>query len=508
MRFIAPFQAIDRAAGRWRAALTDPAGAERAVLASLAAYLVVWTVYGTIAKSSQGLHPDMTEVIAWSRDLSLGYLKHPPLAAALVWAWFSVFPVGEWSYYLLAMLMPTLALWIVWRLSADYLGVEKRIVGLALLTLIPFFNFHALKFNVNTVLMPLWAATTLWFLRSYRMRSALYAVLAGLGAAACMLGKYWSVFLLAGLIVAALIDRRRAAYFRSPAPWITVVVGAVALSPHLVWLVQHHFAPFSYAVGIHGEKPFAGTLVSALGYLGGSFGYVAIPLIIVLVTARPKLATLADMAWPANDERRLAAAAFWAPLLLPVMGAIAGRTEITSLWSMPAWTLLPVLLLSPPPVPARAIDTRRLLIAAGTVPLVMLLASPVIAVIAQRQGPLPASAQANLLAAQVESLWHQTTPSPLRFVGGDTDLAYGVISYAPERPRALSDMPPPAAETLRRSGMVLVCFAADAGCKAKAAAIARSAPGSRTIDADIMRNFLRFPGKLQHYTIVIVPPRR
>ena len=56
---------------------------------------------------------------------------------------------------------------------------EKRVVGLALLTLVPFFNFHALKFNVNTVLMPVWAATTFWFLRSYVTRSALYAVLAG-----------------------------------------------------------------------------------------------------------------------------------------------------------------------------------------------------------------------------------------------------------------------------------------------------------------------------------------
>ena len=65
-----------------------------------------------------------------------------------------MFPVAEWSYYLLAMAMPTLTLWIVWRLSADYLDAEKRVAGLALLMLVPFFNFHALKFNVNTVLMP------------------------------------------------------------------------------------------------------------------------------------------------------------------------------------------------------------------------------------------------------------------------------------------------------------------------------------------------------------------
>ncbi len=129
---------ITRAAGRYRSALTDPASAERTVLLSLAVYVVLWTIYATIAKGSQGLHYDMTEVIAWSRDLSFGYLKHPPLAAWIVRAWFSVFPVAAWSYYLLAMLMPAIALWIAWRLSADYLDIEKRVIGLALLTLIPF----------------------------------------------------------------------------------------------------------------------------------------------------------------------------------------------------------------------------------------------------------------------------------------------------------------------------------------------------------------------------------
>jgi 4-amino-4-deoxy-L-arabinose transferase-like glycosyltransferase len=133
---------------------------ERAILVSLAFYVFLWTAYGTIAKSSQGFHPDMAAVIAWSRDLSLGYVKHPPFAAWLVRVWFTIFPIAGWSYYLLAMLMPAVTLWIVWRMSADYLDADKRVVGIVLLTFVPFFNFHALKYNVNTVLLPLWAATT------------------------------------------------------------------------------------------------------------------------------------------------------------------------------------------------------------------------------------------------------------------------------------------------------------------------------------------------------------
>jgi len=495
MRLLKPIDAL-------RAALTDPARSERAVLLSLAAYALMWTLYSTIAKASQGLHPDMTEIVAWSRDLSWGY-KHPPLAAAMVRLWFSVFPVAEWSYYLLAMLMPALALWIVWRLAADYLDAEKRVAGLALLMFVPFFNFHALKFNVNTVLLPTWAATTFWFLRSYRTRSALYAALAGLGAAVCMLGKYWSIFLVAGLVFAALIDRRRAAYFRSAAPWITAIVGLIALAPHLLWLSQHYAEPFAYAMYVHGAKSFADVAVGAFGYLAGSLGYVAVPVIIVLVAARPGQATIADMLWPGDDERRLAAAAFWAPLLLPAVVALASGIEITSLWSMSAWALLPVLLLSSPEVSIRALDTRRLLAAAVAIPLAMLIAAPVIAVIAQRSGPLPASAQAALLASEVERLWHQTTPLPLRFIGSAGNLADGVATYAVDRPRVLTDMPQPEASELKRSGQVIVCFAEDTACRGKAAAHAAT---SRRVENEIVRNFLGFPGKPQRYTIFIVPP--
>ncbi len=504
MRFPNPKIATMTAAGHYRAALIDPARSERAVLLSLVLYAVVWAIYGTIAKGSQGLHFDMTEVIVWSRDLSLGY-KHPPLAAAFAALWFGVMPVTEWSYYLLAMLMPTMALWFAWRISADYLDIEKRVVGLALLTLVPFFNFHALKYNVNTVLMPTWAATTFWFLRSYETRSRVYAALAGVGAAACMMGKYWSIFLLGGLAIASLIDSRRAIYFRSAAPWITIAVGLAVLTPHLIWLLHNYNLAFEYALNIHGRRTFATTLTAVAGYLAGSIGYVGILLIVVLAIVRPGRQTLADMMWPSDTERRLVAVAFWGPFLLPVIGGLASNNEITSLWSMSAWTLLPVLLLSSPAVTLRAVDTQRILIAAVAMPLVMLIAAPAIAVIVHRNGPQPAAAQGKLLAMQIEQAWGKVTPEPLRYVGGDAEIAYSVVAYAYDRPRALPSLPAPDAAQLKQNGMALVCFAEDNACVSAARA---QNPDGGVMSTEIWRYYWGMQGKPQRYSIVIVPPQR
>src|SRR5262249_3376551 len=157
-----------------------------------------------------------------------------------------------------------------------YLTGEKRVAGLALLMLVPFFNFHALKFNANTVMMPLWAATTALFLRSYETRGVGWAALAGLAAAAAMLGKYWSVVLLLGLGIAALVGSRRAAYFRSPAPWVTIAVGLVGLAPHMAWLYANDFTPFAYAMETHPGTLFE-SVRSGLAYVAGAAGYVALP---------------------------------------------------------------------------------------------------------------------------------------------------------------------------------------------------------------------------------------
>ncbi len=148
-----------------------------------------------------------------------------------------------------------------------------------------------------------------------------------------------------------------------------------------------------------------------------------------------------------------------------------------------------------------------MLLIAVALPLVMLIASPVLAIMAQRKGPAPAAAHAELLARQIEREWNAVTPLPLRFIGGDEDIAFGVIVYAAGRPRALPGLPGPGEAVLRQSGMVLVCFAEDAECKRKVSVRAERVQGSRTVASTIQRNFWRIPGKPQRYTIVVVPPR-
>lgn len=494
-------------------AAVDSRRSERVAVVLLIGYCAVWTLYGALAKGSQDIHFDMGEMIAWSREVVLGTPKHPPLAAWLVRAWFSVFPLADWSYYLFAMAMATASLWIAWAISARYLAAEKRIVALALLTFIPFFNFHALKFNANTVMLPLWALTAWMFLRSYETRGLGFAALAGIAAAAAMLGKYWSIFLLAGLALAALIDARRAAYFRSPAPWVTIAFGAVALAPHVVWLYVNDFTPFDYALASHAGTA-ASALRSAFGYIAGAAGYAVLPVLVALAAAwpSPTRAAIADVVWPVEPTRRLILFAFLLPIVLPAGAAIVTHSEIVSIWTMGSFTLLPIVLLSSARITVSRTAAMRVLAGAIAVPLVATLAAPVIAVVIHRLGVPNHAARYRLVAQAVERAWAETTDRPLRIIGSYNNLLYGTLFYFTERPTTYEIVTPsvtPWVDEARiaHDGIAMVCPIEEHGCIDVADRRAAKNPAAKRSEVEIARSHLGIAGEPQRYVIVTVPPR-
>jgi hypothetical protein len=491
--------------------LLDPCRRERTVLGLLAAYAAIWSIYGAIAKSSQDIHFDMGEMVAWSREVTFGTPKHPPLPAWLVRAWFGVFPLEDWAYYLFAILLATAALWIAWKASAPYLTAEKRVIGLALLTLVPFYSFHALKFNANTAMTPLWALTTWWFLRSYETRSPAYAVLAGLAAAAAMLGKYWSIFLLLGLVTSALADRRRGVYLRSPAPWLTITAGIVGLAPHLAWLYAHDFEPFDYAMESHAATAWAG-LISGLGYVAGAAGYLAVPTLIAVAAARPTWNAIEDTVWPAEPERRLVLLAFLIPLLLPIAAAVAAKEEVVSLWSIGGMTLFPVVLLSSARVTIARTHARRILALAIAIPIIAAALSPAIAIVIHWQGVPNYATHYRLLARAIEQIWRDTTTAPLRLVGSQTTVMNGVAFYLTDRPSTL-DLPDPRltpwADNARvaHEGVAFVCPLDDPICMYAIEARTAREPVGRRVEVEISRVYLGIAGAPKRYLIIIVPPR-
>lgn len=499
-------------------ALADPARRERTALIMLAAYAFIWTLYGVLSKAIQGVQSDTAELVAWSHHLELGYAKHPPFAAWLMRAWFTLFPTRDWSCYLLAMVYAALGLWIAWRLFGRFLDPDKRIVALACLTLVPYFNFLGLRFDHNAVLGALWAATTLCFIRAFETRSPAWSAAAGAAAAAAMLGKYWSIFLLAGLAVAALADTRRASYFRSAAPWITVGVGALLLAPHCVWLVKHDFMPITYALGAHSTKTFGQTMTTAASYLAGGAGYAAVPVLLVLALTRPSGAALADTLLPRTPERRFIAVAFWATLVIPAALAPVFKYDLNPIWTMSDFVLLPVVLLSSPALVVSRRAVVPIVAFAVALPPVMLAAAPVIALAAHLRGVDPPLAHAKQLAGQIEQQWRLTTDRPLRIVGGDFGIANMTAFYLPDQASAFPVLEPETApwvtpDRIAREGAVMMCELPDQfnDCapliNQAIDRVTAHNPPRRRVEVTTTHSYLGIPGRPGRFLLIVVPPR-
>ena len=120
--------------------------------------------------------------------------------------------------------------------------------------LVPYFNFLGLRFDHNAVLGALWRRPRCASSAPTRRGRRPGLRLAGAAAAGAMLGKYWSICCSRVLLWRRSPLTRRAIYFRSAAPRITVGIGALLLAPHVVWLVTHDLMPLTYAPDAHSAK--------------------------------------------------------------------------------------------------------------------------------------------------------------------------------------------------------------------------------------------------------------
>jgi hypothetical protein len=495
-------------------ALLDPRRREGAVLVALLAFAALYTLVGCVALSSRDVHFDLGELIAWSREPALGY-NHPPLSVWVAQAWFAAFPLRDWAAYLLGTSVSAVALWISWRLFSEWLDEQKRVAALAMLMLIPFYAFHALIFNANIAMLPFWAAASLFFLRAVLRRDAMQGAFAGIAAAGAMLAKYWSVYLLAGLGLAALVDPRRTAFLRSTAPWIGVAAGLVVLAPHLVYVATGGGSSLTFALGTASGAGAA--RLKSVSYLLDVVAYATVPLIAFAAT-RPSRAAIADVVRPSDRDRRLVAMVWLLPLVLPAVVNLMLPGRLTGVWTIPNWTLLPLVLLGPPLI----VISRRVMVgmvaAAMALPLAALLAAPGVALGTHFTGVPGYQAHYRLLASAVEKAWRRTEDRPLKLVGGEHRLAHGIAFYLPDRPTALPDhlldagggrteikLTESSAARIARDGIAFVCPVRESYCVSALDKVAH-ALGGRREQVELARAFLGLPGRPEQYVIVIVEP--
>jgi len=467
---------------------------------ALATYIVLWMLYFNISNASVDIHFDLSEASVWAEKFAFGY-KHPPMTAWVFILWFSVFPRADWAAYLLAVTTIAVTFMIIWRLLRDYLDTERALVGIAALMLIPLFTFQASRLNANTVIMPFWAAALLFYLRARRNLGIVDAILAGAFASLAFLGKYWAIYLIAGMMIASFIGSGTRRFWRSPVPYLMAASAAIVVAPHLYWFAteRSHDTREFMAASVMTNDPLGTALIRSISYLGGAAAYIVVPLMFLAVL-RPTRAALADILWPADRDRQQAHLLFLLPLVLPALANLAFPHRLTALWTFPNWALLPVVLFGSPLITVHPVAVARAGLVALAVSLAAVMASPYVAYLRLKSNPGAHEAHFRQVADEVARL---STPS-VQLIAGTREIVQGLPFYLPQfHPIELPSRTDAAASAaITAKGLVIICSSTDEPCRSASTAI--MGPANRSTDVTFTRRFLGIEGPPDSYHITVI----
>lgn len=515
LTFFKMAQESDRCPARWRRPplrWMDQAERGWSIPVLLAAFVAIWTCYLMVAYIGSDLHPDVLETWTLGRHFEWGNPKHPPLMGWIARLWTDVFPLSNWSMQLLAMFNAAVGLWAVDLIARQFVSGDKRVLILLLLMLTPVYQFHAQRFNANTVLLSVWPLATYCFLRSFQTRSPSWAAAAGLSAGLAMLGKYYSVFLVVAFVCAAIFHHLRWVYLRSSAPWISAVAGVITLGPHLNWLVRTGAPTFDYAMAHAGIDRIA-SLRETMNFVLGLTAAVSISAITWLLIAGRRLARAASDFANMDDGLKLLALVGAATILLPILTSLIVGTDLPALWAFQGLYLFVIpLVASTGYAIERFYIVNTLVLVFGIAFISVTIAAPLHALYRNSYGYEEGRNFYSQAAQQLTDQWRAISRAPLSAVSGADALAFAVAFYSPDHPFYSRPFAYQYSWTLPRRttldrGWAALCFADQVDClewmRLAAARAHRTVQG----DFEVQASLLGVPGVRRTIVFLVIPPR-
>ncbi|SEG82554.1 glycosyltransferase family 39 protein [Marinobacterium lutimaris] len=385
----------------------------KGVVYLLLAQLLIWGLLPGLLVESLPL--DVVEGAYWGREWQWGYYKHPPFPAWVLHLFYST--LGDMGPFILSQLCIALTLYCVWRIGCRLLSCEQSAFGVLALMGVYYFTWPSMEFNHNIAQMPLWAAAVLLFHRAitdWRYGDwLLLGLVAGLG----LLTKYSTLVLLAAMFLWLLWRPELRKELLRPQPWVGVLAMVLLFLPHLFWLMQHEFLPFSYFEGRSARAVEQGW--SAWGALRFLLVQLIdhLPLFILLLVA----GFWRRSYWQKPDSN----AGFilfmgLAPALLTVIGAMITGAGTRDMWGTPMWNLSGLMLASMIPAEVLRQRQRPLLWAFGGFLLLLTVLMLLFVGFKDqiRDKPSRTGWPDEALAQTLSQVWGEHTECPLQLVAG------------------------------------------------------------------------------------------
>ena len=293
-----------------------------------AALLIVagMAAFRIIVASQIPLTEDESYYWVWSRHLAFGYADHPPMVAWLI-ALTAPFGSSE-----LAVRIPFIACEALAAIALGYAAIvltgEARAGAAAaiIFSFIPQTRLMIGEALPDGPYLLFWSLTLLFAARASANARRSDMVYLGLSLGGALLSRAFSISLLAGLLIFALLPARR--YLWRQGFWIALLIAAALYAPFFYWNATHGWANFSYTLHRETYENFSLARLSAISTFRSAIETALFLAVAYLLTVRRPYPLLACTAFPL-------------PLLLIVLSFFEG---IESYWLLGPFTSLCVAL--------------------------------------------------------------------------------------------------------------------------------------------------------------------
>ena len=364
------------------------------------------------------LHVDTLEALYWARVPAFGYWKHPPLTTWLLGLAAQPGPFSILWALLLSQALTLVTAYFIGRTTMTLAGHRAGQLAVSLFFVSSLASFYSLQINHNSVLAPFMAATLAFGIDYLEKGKFISIVGLGLAVGLGALTKYEIIFAVLPLFIIALTIPRYRSVFGEARSYISLVIAALIITPHLFWLQDNDWISIKRAADSAPLTDARSLFEGLWGMLWGSVAIIATPLV-MLRFYKITLPNLGFYSLKHHDEKfRMG----WiililSPLGLIFTGLISGQF-VKALWLLP---LAPAISIGAGIVLAQRIskrfDERHIsLTLKGMVTLFALFWLYLIAGEAVGHPHEAFFSQTKPLARQIEALWTRHQAKPLACV--------------------------------------------------------------------------------------------
>jgi len=280
----------------------------------------------------------------YAQHLSPGYLDHPPLVAATIYAGEALFGHNAWGTRFGALVYGLLFIFIFYRYARLQVEQTSAVLACAIALLLPYFFLGAgFLITPDAPLSLAWVMALYFFYRALVNNEARAWYGVGLAMGIGMLSKYTIALLAPAALLFMLLDSQSRRQLLRKEPWLAALIALLVFSPVIYWNATHEWASFLFQASDRFVAPpqfFLDKMLTNILAIVTPLPLLALP---YLFSAKPLLRENGSRPSPFTPRLRLFIGSF---LLVPMSVFVwnALENEPRHNWTGPLWiTLLPML---------------------------------------------------------------------------------------------------------------------------------------------------------------------